>query len=67
MSGGIGLCMDTVRLKRLCLCSTTNAQRIKYGKAQCGILAFEFENTFLKHFPRAARREITEDIELPYY
>lgn len=32
-----------------------------------GLLTFEFENTSLGHFPKAERREITEEIEPPYY
>ena len=32
-----------------------------------GLLTFEFENTSLGHFPKAERRDITEEIEPPYY
>lgn len=32
-----------------------------------GLLVFEFENTSLEHFPKAERREITDDIEAPHY
>lgn len=32
-----------------------------------GLLTFEFENTSIGHFPKAQRREITEEIEPPYY
>jgi hypothetical protein len=32
-----------------------------------GLLTFEFENTSLGHFPKAERREITEEVEPPYY
>lgn len=32
-----------------------------------GLLTFEFENASIGHFPKAERREITEEIEPPYY
>lgn len=32
-----------------------------------GLLTFEFEHTSIDHFPRAERREITDDIDAPLY
>lgn len=32
-----------------------------------GLLTFEFENTSLGHFPKAERRDITEEVDPPYY
>lgn len=32
-----------------------------------GLLTFEFENVSIGHFPKSERREITEEVEPPYY
>lgn len=32
-----------------------------------GLLTFEFEHTSIDHFPKAERREITDDIDAPFY
>lgn len=32
-----------------------------------GLLTFEFENTSIGHFPKAERRDITEEVEPSYY
>ena len=32
-----------------------------------GLLTFEYENASIGHFPKAERREITEEIEPPFY
>lgn len=32
-----------------------------------GLLTFEFEDTSLNHFPKSERRDVTEEVDLPFY